>query len=102
MDLAGDLRKADLRETDFAGRLTIAIAAFPGPGDTRTLARCLVGLAAIVPRIEPVTVSDLQCLRRFAIGACCCTAFRFMLATRPIPEAVSRCRRPCQSRVDSA
>jgi hypothetical protein len=53
--LAEDFREADLRGVGFAGRLTIAIAALSGPGDSRPAARGLdrgglVGLA-----MAPVT-----------------------------------------------
>jgi len=42
-------------------RFTIAIGRLSAAGDSRTAARCLAGVTAAVLRMEPVTVSDLQC-----------------------------------------
>jgi hypothetical protein len=38
-------------------------------------------------QMQPVSVSHFECGRAFARDACCCTPFRFMLATRRFPDA---------------
>src|SRR5262249_62331548 len=89
-DLAVSFREVDLREADFAGRLTIAIAAFPRrviAGPPRAVLVALAWWRCGCSR-SPFRIWNAS--GRFAKGACCCTAIRFMLATRRFPDAVPR------------
>jgi hypothetical protein len=88
--LAVEFREVDLRDADFVGRLTIAIAAFPRrviAGPPRAVLVTRLGRAANAGGLgfEFGMLSG-------ALGrrACCCTAFRFMLATRRFPNAAPR------------